>query len=244
MVLCSANLFGVSEASAMRVAIAVEYAHTYSLVHDDLPCMDDDDLRRGQPTVHKKYDEATAVLAGDALLTLAFEILAGEDTHPDPRVRCELIAAFARALGAQGMVGGQMFDLLAENRDLEMTDVARMQKMKTGALIEFSCEAGAILGKASPRMQHALKGYAHDLGLAFQIIDDLLDNQGDSATLGKTPGKDQDAGKATLVSLLGTERAQTQAQMLTEQAIQHLEVFEEKADILRSLVQFVIKRAN
>nr|WP_219846153.1 farnesyl diphosphate synthase [Emcibacter nanhaiensis] len=244
LVMQGAKLFSVSEQAALQVAAAVECAHTYSLIHDDLPCMDDDDMRRGQPSVHKKFDEATAVLAGDALLTLAFEILADEKTHADPRVRCELVAAFARALGAQGMVGGQMFDLAAENRDLDQFSITRMQNMKTGALIVFSCEAGAILGKADGRRRHALKGYAHDLGLAFQIVDDLLDKEGDSEELGKTAGKDEDAGKATLVSLLGVERARTQAEMLIAQAIEHLEIFAEKADVLRSMAHFVIHRAS
>ena len=244
LVMQGAKLFSVSEQAALQVAAAVECAHTYSLIHDDLPCMDDDDMRRGQPSVHKKFDEATAVLAGDALLTLAFEILADEKTHADPRVRCELISAFAKALGTHGMVGGQMFDLAAENRELDQFSITRMQNMKTGALIVFSCEAGAILGKADSRRRHALKGYAHDLGLAFQIVDDLLDIEGDSEELGKTAGKDEDAGKATLVSLLGVERARTQAEMLITQAIEHLEIFAEKADVLRSLAHFVIHRAS
>jgi len=244
LVMRSACLFGVGENSALMVAAAVECAHTYSLIHDDLPCMDDDDLRRGQPSTHKKFDEATAVLAGDALLTLAFEILSHEDTHPDPRVRCELIAALSRALGANGMVGGQMFDLLAENQDLSQVRITRLQQMKTGALIVFSAEAGAILGKAEARGRQAIKGYAHDIGLAFQIVDDLLDEGGDSEDIGKTAGKDAEAGKATLVSLFGVERARTQAQMLIDQAMQHLDAFDEKADALRSLAQFVISRAK
>ncbi|WP_321389156.1 farnesyl diphosphate synthase [Emcibacter sp.] len=244
LVMSGAKLFSVSERSALQVAAAVECAHTYSLIHDDLPCMDDDDMRRGQPSVHKKFDEATAVLAGDALLTLAFEILADERTHADPRVRVELVSAFAKALGANGMVGGQMFDLVAENRDLDQFSITRMQNMKTGALIVFSCEAGAILGKADERRRNALRGYAHDLGLAFQIVDDLLDREGDSEELGKTAGKDEDAGKATLVSLLGVERARTQAEMLIAQAVEHLEIFGEKADVLRSLAHFVIHRAS
>lgn len=244
LVLSSAGLFGVGKSSALMVAAAVECAHTYSLIHDDLPCMDDDDMRRGKPSVHKKFDEATAVLAGDALLTLAFEILSHEATHADPRVRCELISALSRALGANGMVGGQMFDLLAENKDLSQVRITRLQQMKTGALIVFSAEAGALLGKASARGRQAIKGYAHDMGLAFQIVDDLLDESGDSEEIGKTAGKDAAAGKATLVSLFGIDRARTQAQMLTDQALKHLELFDEKADVLRSLAQFVISRAH
>ncbi|MBL4801979.1 MAG: polyprenyl synthetase family protein [Emcibacter sp.] len=244
LVLESAKIFGVGESSALRVAAAVECAHTYSLIHDDLPCMDDDDMRRGQPSVHKKFDEATAVLAGDALLTLAFEILSHDQTHADARVRCELISFIAKALGANGMVGGQMIDLLAENRELDRISITRLQRMKTGALIVFSGEAGAILGKASPQRRNAIMGYAHDVGLAFQIIDDLLDEEGSTEELGKTAGKDSAAGKATLVSLVGTEQARTMAHMLTDQAVQHLELFGDKAENLRNLAKFIINRAN
>ena len=244
LVMESAKIFGVGESSAVQVAAAVECAHTYSLIHDDLPCMDGDDMRRGQPSVHKQFDEATAVLAGDALLTLAFEILADENTHSDARVRCELISALAKALGANGMVGGQMFDILAENQELDQIRITRLQRMKTGALIVFSGEAGAILGKAEDRRRQAIRGYAHDVGLAFQIVDDLLDEEGDSQELGKTAGKDADAGKATLVSLAGVDQARTKAHMLTEQAIQHLEVFGGKAENLRRLAKFIINRAN
>ena len=244
LVMEGARIFGVSETSALRVAAAVECVHTYSLVHDDLPCMDDDDMRRGQPSVHKKFDEATAVLAGDALLTLAFEILSDEKTHSDARVRCELISFLAKALGANGMVGGQMFDLLAENQELDKIRITRLQRMKTGALIVFSGKAGAILGKAELKRRHAIKGYAHDVGLAFQIVDDLLDEEGDREEIGKTPGKDAAAGKATLVSLVGKEQARTMATMLTNQAVQHLEVFGSKAENLRILAKFIINRAN
>lgn len=244
LVMESARIFGVGESAALRVAAAVECAHTYSLVHDDLPCMDDDDMRRGQPSVHRKFDEATAVLAGDALLTLAFEILADEQTHSDARVRCELISALARALGVNGMVGGQMFDLLAENQDLDQIRITRLQRMKTGALIVFSGEAGAILGKAEDRRRQAIRGYAHDIGLAFQIVDDLLDEEGTTDEIGKTAGKDAAAGKATLVSLFGIERARMQAKMLTDQALQHLVVFGDAAQNLRSLAKFIINRAN
>lgn len=244
LVMETAALFGVGEDSALMVAAAVECAHTYSLIHDDLPCMDDDDMRRGQPSVHKQFDEATAVLAGDALLTLAFEILSDERTHMDARVRCELISFMARALGVNGMVGGQMFDLLAENMTLDKIRITRLQRMKTGALIVFSGEAGAILGKAEDRRRAAIKGYAHDIGLAFQIVDDLLDEEGVSEEIGKTAGKDAAAGKATLVSLLGPEQARTKADMLINQALQHLEVFGDKAENLRHLAKFIINRAN
>lgn len=244
LVMESSRIFGVGESSAVRVAAAVECVHTYSLIHDDLPCMDDDDMRRGQPSVHKKFDEATAVLAGDALLTLAFEILSHEKTHADARVRCELISLLARALGVNGMVGGQMFDLLAENQQLDNIRIARLQRMKTGALIVFSGEAGAILGKAESRRRHDIKGYAHDVGLAFQIADDLLDTEGRSEEIGKTAGKDAAAGKATFVSLMGSTQARTKAGMLTDQAVKHLEIFGSKAESLRNLAKFIINRAN
>jgi farnesyl diphosphate synthase len=242
MVTASARLFAVAESCALRAAAAVEMVHCYSLVHDDLPAMDDDDLRRGQPTCHVRFDEATAILAGDALLTRAFEVLADVPTHPDPHVRSQLVLALARAAGAEGMVGGQMLDLLAENASLDMPEITRLQRMKTGALIAFACEAGAILGKAAEPARHALRAYAHDLGLAFQIADDLLDVEGTAAEVGKKTGKDAAAGKATFVSLLGVERAKAQAQMLAEQACRHLEMFDEKADYLRELARFVVTR--
>jgi len=242
MVVSSAAIFGVSTQSAMRAAAAIEMVHCYSLVHDDLPAMDDDDLRRGLPTCHIKYDEATAILAGDALLTKAFEVLAEEETHSDPLVRAELVLGLSKAIGDEGMVGGQMLDLLAEQRELDMPEITRLQRMKTGMLIGISCEAGAILGKGSAQNRHALHAYAHDLGLAFQIVDDLLDVEGTAEEVGKKTGKDADAGKATFVSLLGLKRARNQADMLAEQAIQHLDLFEEKADPLRDLAKFVVER--
>ncbi|MCF8474129.1 MAG: polyprenyl synthetase family protein [Emcibacter sp.] len=244
LVMESARIFGVGESSALRVAAAVECVHTYSLIHDDLPCMDDDDMRRGQPSVHKKFDEATAVLAGDALLTLAFEILADEKTHADPRVRCELISYMAKALGVNGMVGGQMFDLLAENQELDKIRITRLQRMKTGALIVFSSEAGAILGKAEDKRRQAIKGYAHDVGLAFQITDDLLDEEGSSEEVGKTVGKDATSGKATFVSLFGIDQTRIMATMLISQAIKHLDGFGKKAENLRNLAKFIINRAH
>jgi len=240
----SAALFNVDSTRALRAAAAVEMIHCYSLVHDDLPAMDDDDLRRGQPTCHKKYDEATAILAGDALLTKAFEVVADEATHADPTVRVQLVTALAQASGAAGMVGGQMLDLLAEGEDgsLDMPQITRLQRMKTGALISVSCQAGAILGKASDQARHALEAYAHDLGLAFQIADDLLDVEGTPEDVGKATGKDADAGKATFVSLLGVERARSQAQMLADQAAQHLDMFGENATSLKKLAAFVVER--
>ncbi len=242
LVTTGARLFGVAESSALQVAAAVEMVHCYSLVHDDLPAMDDDELRRGQPACHIKFDEATAILAGDALLTRAFEVLSDEAAHSDPKVRCELTLELARAIGAEGMVGGQMLDLLAETEPFEFPEVTRLQRLKTGALIGFSCESGAILGKAPCAARTALRAYAHDLGLAFQIVDDLLDVEGDAKEVGKKTGKDESAGKATFVSLLGPERARAQANMLADQAVQHLVSFGEKADFLGDLARFVVKR--
>ena len=221
----------------------MEFIHPFSLVHDDLPAMDDSDLRRGRPTCHKQFDDATAVLAGDGLLTYAFEVLAQPDTHGDPAVRCELVTALAQAAGAAGMVGGQMIDLLAENDPtLDIGAITRLQRLKTGALIAFSCEAGAILGKAGAEQRLALRGYAHDLGLAFQIADDLLDIEGSAAETGKPVGSDAAAGKATFVSILGVERARAQAVHLVRQAVSHLDLFEKKADLLRQAAHFVINR--
>jgi farnesyl diphosphate synthase len=243
LVLASSHLFSVRRPSALQVACAIEMVHAYSLVHDDLPVMDDSDLRRGRPTCHKQFDEATAVLAGDGLLTHAFEVLAQSDTHGDPAVRCELVSALAQAAGPHGMVGGQMIDLLAENdSSLDIGAITRLQRLKTGALIAFACEAGAILAKAAPELRLALRGYAHDLGLAFQIADDLLDVEGDSKETGKPTGSDAAAGKATFVSILGIERARAQAEHLVRQAVAHLDPFEEKAELLRSAARFVIDR--
>jgi farnesyl diphosphate synthase len=240
----SARLFGVHTDAALRVAAAIECVHTYSLIHDDLPCMDDDELRRGLPTVHREYDEATAVLAGDALQTFAFELLADQDTHQLAEVRIELVRRLARASGGQGMVGGQMIDLASEGVRLDMGGITRLQQLKTGALIAFSCEAGAVLGRAPRERRHALRAYAHDMGLAYQIADDLLDVEGEAEVMGKATGKDAGAGKATFVSILGVERARAQAQMLSDQAIQHLDLFDEKADLLRQAARFVINRPN
>ena len=242
LVIASSEMFGVARECALRVAAAVEMVHTYSLVHDDLPCMDDDALRRGKPAAHIAFDEATAVLAGDALLTLAFEVLAEAETHSDPEVRCEIIRTLAAAAGCRGMVGGQMIDLQAENQALDAGAITRLQQLKTGGLIDFSCESGAILGKAPRQLRHALRAYAHDLGLAFQIADDLLDSQGSAAELGKGVGKDDRRGKATMVALLGPERARTQAEMLARQAASHLDAFAEKAETLRAVADFVVTR--
>jgi farnesyl diphosphate synthase len=243
LVLASAKLFSVARRSALQVAAAIELVHAYSLVHDDLPAMDDSDLRRGRATCHKAFDDATAILAGDGLLTLAFEALAHQDTHGDPAVRCELVASLAAAAGSHGMVGGQMIDLIAEHRpDLDIGAITRLQRLKTGALIAFACESGAILGKAPIELRLALRGYAHDLGLAFQIADDLLDVEGSAGETGKPVGQDAAAGKATFVSILGVERARAQAQLLVSQASAHLDLFKERAELLRQAARFVVNR--
>lgn len=244
LVINSASIFGVGGECALRAAAAVECIHCYSLIHDDLPAMDNSDLRRGRPTAHKQYDEATAILAGDALLTLAFEILTDPRTHEDPQVRCKLVTALAKASGVHGMVGGQMLDLIAETTQLDIGAITRLQRLKTGELIAFSAEAGAILGKASVQHHNALRAYAHDLGLAFQIIDDLLDAEGTEAETGKSVGRDAKAGKATFVTILGAERARNQAKLLSEQAIQHLGVFEGRAKHLEDVARFVVDRKN
>ena len=201
-------------------------------------------MRRGQPTVHKQFDEATAVLAGDALLPLAFEILAHAETHAEPDVRIELLRALAEATGPRGMVGGQMIDLLVEHKPADIGTITRMQQLKTGALISFACEAGAVLGKAPHSARQALKAYARDLGLAFQIVDDLLDVEGTEEATGKKVGKDATLGKATFVALLGPERARTQASMLADQAVSHLDLFGERGSFLRRLARFVVQRTH
>ena len=242
LVVASCDLFHVDKERALRTAIATECVHVYSLVHDDLPCMDDDDTRRGKPTLHKAFDEATAVLAGDALQALAFEVLADEATHEDPYVRSELVLELARASGPTGMAGGQMMDLVAAGEPFDLPTTTRLQQLKTGTLIGFAIEAGAIMGKASADNRVKLRGYARDLGLAFQIADDLLDVEGDSRRTGKAVRKDAGAGKATFVSLLGIERARKQAEMLIDQAIGHLHGFGQSADLLRAIARFAIER--
>jgi farnesyl diphosphate synthase len=244
LVMQSASLFGVGERSALRTGAALELIHCYSLVHDDLPAMDDDDLRRGKPTVHKEFDEATAILTGDALQPLAFEVLAHPETHSNANVRVDLIAALARASGAHGMVGGQMIDLQAETETFDIGQITRLQRLKTGELIAYACEAGAILGQAPNKAHGALRRYAHDLGLAFQIADDLLDVEGSVEEVGKAVNKDEDAGKATFVSILGVERARSQANRLADQAIAHLALFGDKADLLCQAAKFVVERKS
>ena len=242
LAVASADLFGVRREQSLRVAAAVEMVHTYSLIHDDLPCMDDDDLRRGKPSAHIQFDEATALLAGDGLLTQAFEVLADEATSHNAGIRLELISLMARAAGSHGMVGGQMIDLLTEHIEVDVGEITRLQQLKTGALIAFACESGAILGKGDAHERHALHAYAHDLGLTFQITDDLLDAEGSSHRMGKNVGKDVSRGKATFVSLLGLEGARQQAGILAEQAAAHLALFGPRADLLRDLTTFVINR--
>lgn len=244
LTLHTAALFNVDAKCALRVAAAVEMVHCYSLVHDDLPAMDDDDLRRGLPTCHIQYDEATAILAGDALLTRAFEVLSEDGTHQDANVRIELVKELAKASGPLGMVGGQMLDLVAHHHDLDVNEIARLQRMKTGGLINFACVSGGILGKASESALHKLHSYAHDLGLAFQIVDDLLDATADASAVGKRTGKDEEQGKATFVSLMGIENAQAQAGLLRDQAIEQLDVFGEAADPLRDMAHFVVNRVS
>ena len=242
LVFATARLFNVDRDCAGRVATAIECVHVYSLIHDDLPAMDDDDMRRGKPTVHKAFDEATAILAGDCLHALAFEILADPATHPDPAVRAELVLDLARAAGPTGMAGGQAMDLEAEKTTFDLPTVTRLQAMKTGALIACSVEAGAILGKVPPEGRTGLRGYARDMGLAFQIADDILDVEGDEAAVGKKLHKDEGAGKATFLSLLGIERAREQAGMLIDQSIQHLHAYGPEADLLRDIAHFALER--
>jgi farnesyl diphosphate synthase len=238
----SAFLFNVDSSRARRLGAAIELVHAYSLIHDDLPAMDDAALRRGKPTVHKQYDEATAILAGDALLTLAFEILADPETHEDPRVRCDLIKELAIASGGQGMVGGQMLDLIGEGEEFDLGTISRLQRMKTGKLMAFACEAGAILGKASEPHRRALRNFAYDLGLAFQVTDDILDVEADPQDTGKEQGKDEAAGKATFVSTMGKEQAKERAEMVVRQAVGHLNIFGARAEILKELAQYVLGR--
>jgi len=242
LTVAAARLFQLDEQRALRAGTAIEAIHVYSLIHDDLPCMDDDDLRRGKPTVHKAFDEATAVLAGDCFHDLAFEILADPDTHEDPFVRSDLVLELARASGPAGMGGGQMLDLAAEGRPLEIGAIARLQQLKTGALIEFAVEAACIMARLPVAARAPYRAFGHDIGLAFQICDDLLDSGGDEAVAGKRLGKDAEAGKATFVSLLGAERAQQQAQVLVDQAIGHLHQHGDEADLLRAIARFVLQR--
>lgn len=238
----TAEMYGVDRTAAIRAGVALESIHVYSLIHDDLPCMDDDDLRHGKPTLHKAFDEATAVLAGDTLQCFAFEVLADPATSGDPFTRIELVQALAQASGAIGMAGGQMMDIVAETSDFDLPTVTRLQQLKTGALLTAAVEMGAILGKVPVEGRTHLRGYARDIGLAFQIADDLLDHEGDQEAAGKALRKDAEAGKQTFVSLLGPERARAQARALVDQAIGHLAQHGEEAELLRAVARFIVER--
>ncbi len=244
LVMETAGLFEVAPEQALQCAVAVEMVHCYSLIHDDLPAMDDSDLRRCRPTAHKAFDEATAILAGDGLLTEAFAVLADPRCHPEAAVRAELVAGLAAAAGAAGMVGGQMIDIAPGRDGLDLDGITDLQALKTGALIAFSCAAGAILGRAGAPERAALLGYARDLGLAFQIVDDLLDFHATPEQLGKPTGQDAAAGKATFVGLLGPGEARAMAEKLVASACARLEIFSEKADFLRQTATFVLERRN
>jgi farnesyl diphosphate synthase len=241
-VLQSGRLFGVDRRALGRVAAAVECLHAYSLVHDDLPAMDDDDVRRGKPSLHKAFDEATAILAGDALLTLAFGLIASPEAHGDPFVRCELMSRLAAAAGHSGMVGGHMMDIALEGRDPALSEITRLARMKTAALFTFACEAGAIMGKASATARQAITAYGQELGLAYRIADDLLDLGWGVTGTNRLAGKGAARSKAKLASYLGPERARTQAEAMVAQAAAHLDLFDEKADLLREAARFVVAR--
>jgi farnesyl diphosphate synthase len=242
LTIAASRLFAIDRTRALRVGCAIEAIHVYSLIHDDLPCMDDADLRRGKTTVHKAFDEATAVLAGDSLHALAFEILADPATNEDPWVRSDLVLELARAAGPGGMAGGQMLDLAAEGQQLDLPSITRLQQLKTGALIEYSVDAACIMNKMPPEARTPYRGYARNIGLAFQIADDLIDHSGNEAAAGKPTGRDADAGKATFVSLLGEERARQQAGFLVNQAIEHLSGHGEEGNLLRAIARFAIER--
>jgi farnesyl diphosphate synthase len=240
--LAAATACGGSEADAMPLACAVECIHTYSLIHDDLPCMDDDDLRRGRPTLHRAFDEATALLAGDSLLTFAFEVLGEPVTHSDPQMRCKLIVALAKAAGAQGMVAGQAADMAGGDIGSDLIAVTRMNRLKTGALINYAVDAGAMIGCASEAEKTALSRYAHDVGLAFQMVDDLLDAEGVVRDTGKAVGKDKDRGKVNFVTVLGADATRERIKMLADQAKRHLAMFGPRAHVLNDAVDFIVTR--
>jgi farnesyl diphosphate synthase len=242
LTVAASRLFAIDRACALRAGCAIEAIHVYSLIHDDLPCMDDADLRRGKATLHKRFGEAAAVLAGDSLHALAFEILADSATHQDPWVRSDLVVELARAAGPAGMAGGQMMDLAAEGQQLDLPAITRLQQLKTGALIEYAVEAACIMAKLPADGRTPYRGYARNIGLAFQIADDLIDHSGDQAAAGKPTGRDANAGKATFVSLLGEDRARQQAGLLVKQAIEHLAGHGTEADLLRAIANFAIER--
>ena len=242
LTIAASRLFAIDRNRALRVGCAIEAIHVYSPIHDDLPCMDDADLRRGKATVHTAFGEAEAVLAGDSLHALAFEILADPETNSDPWVRCELVLELARAAGPSGMAGGQMMDIAGEGAELDLAAITRLQQLKTGALIEYAVEAASIMAKLPPEARRPYRGYARNIGLAFQIADDLIDHSGDATAAGKPTGRDASAGKATFVSLLGEERARQQAGFLVTQAIEHLSGHASEADLLRAIAHFAIER--
>ena len=244
LVRSGARLAGADDGGALLVAAALEMVHGYSLIHDDLPAMDDDGLRRGKPSCHVAFDEATAILAGDALLTLAFELAADPRVHPDPSVRCDLVRAMAKAAGGEGMVGGQMIDLAAEHGVVDYELTVTLERMKTGALIAFSCEAGAILAHRDGEYRRSLREFGQDVGLAFQVIDDVLDVVGDEAALGKTVGKDAAAGKATFIGALGLEGARREAVALVERGVARLDGLGEGAGPLRAFGEYVLARQS
>ncbi|MGN1063289.1 MAG: polyprenyl synthetase family protein [Alphaproteobacteria bacterium] len=244
LVLTVADLLGVARNYAVYVACALEMVHTYSLIHDDLPAMDNDVLRRGKATNHIRYDEATAILAGDGLLTKAFEILSDRQTHPDGTVRCRLINALARAAGTSGMIGGQMIDLIGEHTPLSLEEIERMQLMKTGALLKFACTAPTLMTPVTGDIMKALETYAGALGLLFQITDDILDIEGNTRTLGKTIGKDTVAQKSTFVSVLGMDEAKATARSLAQKAMDAADIFKEKGSLLKTLITFILTRNN
>jgi len=242
LVTSTADLFNVDKVASLRAAAAVEMVHCYSLVHDDLPAMDNDDIRRGKPTCHIQFDYATAILAGDALLTKAFEILSDPKTHNDAKIRSALCFELAKAAGERGMVGGQMFDLMAADYALNLSDTKRLQQMKTGALISASCAIGGILGEWAPKSQESLQLYSKNIGLAFQITDDLLDVEGLQEKVGKKIGKDNISGKVTYVSLLGVKKARKKVKILCDEAIESLELFGKKGDYLKKFACFIVNR--
>jgi farnesyl diphosphate synthase len=242
LTVAASRLFAIGRERALRVGCAIEAIHVYSLIHDDLPCMDDAELRRGKATVHRAFGEAAAVLAGDSLHALAFEILANPETHEDPWVRSDLVLELAKAAGPNGMAGGQMMDLAAERQELDLQSITRLQQLKTGALIEYAVEAACIMNKMPADARRPYRGYARNIGLAFQIADDLIDHSGDETAAGKPTRRDANAGKATFVSLLGEARARQQATFLVEQAIEHLSSHGQEADLLRAIARFAIER--
>ena len=244
LTLISANLFKIEPEAALDIAVAIEFIHVYSLIHDDLPAMDDDDFRRGKPSCHKQFDQATAILAGDSLLTYAFQILSSPTTNRDAYVRCELINVITKAIGFNGMAGGQMIDLEAQHKSLSAEEIARLQRLKTGEMFMAAAEAGAIVGKAIPKLRQALIRYAHDIGLAFQIKDDILDHQGkeDSKFGFDEISNKKSQDKTSIVNVIGMENAKAQLELLQKQAVSHLEPFGFKAGIFEELAEFIAIR--